>query len=144
MYKTFVVAFDESEQASRALASAIELARITGAQLRLVTVSEPLPAFTAFVDAAMPGVHRQLLEQRRIFYRQLQETALQRVTSAGLAVQAELIEGDEVSAIVDYLINAGADLLVIGRRHHASAHGLWGGTVHEIAEKSRCNILAVY
>jgi nucleotide-binding universal stress UspA family protein len=144
MYKTIVVALDESEHAGRALASAIQLARLTGAELRLVTVSEPLPAFTAFVDYAMPGAHQQLLEQRRLFYSELQQTALQQAASAGLTVQGVIVEGDEVSAIVDYIVDSGADLLVIGRRHHSSVHGLGGGTVHEIGERARCSILGVY
>jgi nucleotide-binding universal stress UspA family protein len=144
MYKTIVVAFDESKQAGHALTAAIELARLTGAELRLVTVSEPLPAFTAFVDYAMPGVHGQLLEQRRLYYSELQQTALKQAATAGLTVQAVVIEGDEVSAIVDYIVESRADLLVIGRRHHSSVHGLGGGTVHEIGERARCSILGVY
>jgi nucleotide-binding universal stress UspA family protein len=50
-----------------------------------------------------------------------------------------------VQAIVEHIAKWGADLLVIGRRHHSSAVSrVWGGTVHNIAEKVRCSILAVY
>ena len=144
MYKTVVVAFDESEPASRALSTAIEIAHLNGADLRLITVSEPLPAYTAFVDAAMPGVHQRLLEERHAFYRELQDTALQQAASSGVNAQGVVIEGDEVAIIVDYVHDSAADLLVIGRRHHAGMTGFWPGTVHEIAERSRCSILGVY
>ena len=45
MYKRMIVAYDESPEAKRALTHAIELAKVMGAELRLVTVSEPLPAY---------------------------------------------------------------------------------------------------
>ncbi|MEO6802757.1 MAG: universal stress protein [Granulicella sp.] len=52
MYKKIMVAYDESPQAKLALASGIELARQLGAELNLIAVSEPLPAYVAYVEAA--------------------------------------------------------------------------------------------
>jgi nucleotide-binding universal stress UspA family protein len=61
-----------------------------------------------------------------------------------LAVDGVIVEGDEVKSIVESVTSWNADLLVIGRRHHTSPLSrMWGGTVHEIAERTRCNILAV-
>ena len=55
-----------------------------------------------------------------------------------------MIEGEEIQTIVDRIAEYNPDLLVLGRHHHTAMIGLWGGTVHNIAEKVRCNILAVY
>jgi nucleotide-binding universal stress UspA family protein len=45
VYRRMIVAYDESPEAKRALTHAIELAKLIGAELRLVTVCEPLPAY---------------------------------------------------------------------------------------------------
>jgi nucleotide-binding universal stress UspA family protein len=144
MYGKMMVAYDESPEATRALARAIELAKVMGAELRLVTVSEPLPAYVAYADVAFPGSQRMLAEERQSFYSTLQEEAKARAAESGLRADGIIVEGDEVESIVNSITSWHADLLVIGRRHHSSPlTRIWGGTVHEIAERTRCNILAV-
>ena len=144
MYKRLMVAYDESPEAKRALTRAIELAKLMGAELRMVTVSEPLPAYVAYANVAYPGSERIMTDERQIFYNKLQEDAKVRAAESGLVADGVIVEGDEVAGIVDSVTSWNADLLVIGRRHHASPFsGVWGGTVHEIAERTRCNILGV-
>lgn len=144
MYKRMIVAYDESPEAKRALAHAIELAKLMDAELRLVTVSEPLPAYVAYADAAFPGSTKILSEERENFYNKLQEEAKARAAEGGLVADSVIVEGDEVASIVNSVTSWYADLLVIGRRHHTSPlPRMWGGTVHEIAERTSCNILAV-
>jgi nucleotide-binding universal stress UspA family protein len=144
VYKKMMVAYDESPEAKRALTHAIELAKMLGSELRLVTVSEPLPAYVAFADAGFPGAKRMFAEERQIFYDKLQEEAKVRAAESGMVADGVIVEGDEVDSLVDSITSWHADLLVIGRRHHSSPlTRIWGGTVHEIAERTRCNILAV-
>jgi nucleotide-binding universal stress UspA family protein len=139
-----MVAYDESPEAKRALVRAIELAKLMEAELRLVTVSEPLPAYVGFADAAFPGSKQMLAEERQSFYDKLQEEAKARAAEGGMVADGVIVEGDEVDSIVNSITSWHADLLVIGRRHHSSPlTRIWGGTVHEIAERTRCNILAV-
>jgi len=144
MYKRMIVAYDESPEAKRALAHAVELAKLMDAELRFVTVSEPMPAYVAYADAAFPGSKRILAKERENFYNKLQQEAKASAASDGLAADSVIVEGDEVESIVNNITFWNADLLVIGRRHHRSPlTRVWGGTVHEIAERTRCNILAV-
>ena len=144
VYRKMIVAYDESPEAERALTRAIELAKLMGAELRLVTVSEPLPAYVAYADVGFPGSKQMLAEERRNFYNKLQEEAKVRAAESGLVADGVIVEGDEVQSIVDSITSWHADLLVIGRRHHSSPFTrMWGGTVHEIAERTRCNILGV-
>lgn len=143
MYKRIVIALDESKEAKRALAHAIDLAKHFGSELRIVTVSEPLPVYAAFIDAELPGAHQKLLEDRNSFYANLQKEAEKEASAAGVKVDAAIIEGKEVQTIVDHITAFRADLLVLGRRHHSAMSGIWGGTVHNIAEKICCSILAV-
>jgi len=144
MYKKIVVALDESKEARRALTRAIELAALLKAELTILTVSEPLPSYAAFIDAELHGARQTLMDERNAFYGDLQKQGLALATAAGIQAGAKVVEGDEVQSIVDHIAANGIDLLVIGRRHHATMSRLWGGTVHNIAEKSRCSILAVY
>ena len=139
-----MVAFDDSPQANHALEVAIELAKQFKTGLRLITVSESLPLYTAIIDAQVPGGRQMLLDERNTYYRELQKGAIAQASGAGLDVQGLVIEGEEVQTIVDRIIEYNPDLLVLGRRHHSTISGLWSGTVHNIAEKVRCNILAVY
>lgn len=143
MYKRVIVAFDESAEARRALTNAIEIAKELHAELRIITVSEPLPVYAGFIDAELPGVRQQLLQERNTFYSKLQESAVEEATRRGTQVQCVLVEGDEVQGIVEHIAAWHADLLVIGRRHHSAMSRVWGGTVHNIAEKVQCSILAV-
>ena len=144
MYKKIVVALDESKEAKRALASAIEMAGVLKAELTIVTVSEPLPVYAAYIDSEIPGGRQKLLEERNEFYCNLQKEGVAQAAAAGIEASAVILEGDEVQSIVDHISANQIDLLVIGRRHHSTMSRLWGGTVHNIAEKSRCSILAVY
>jgi len=143
MYKKIVLALDESKEAKLALVHAIDLAKHFGSELRIVTVSEPLPAYAAYFDAELPGARQKLLEDRNSFYADVQKEAVKQASAAGIKVDAAIIEGKEVQAIVDHISGFRADLLVIGRRHHSAMSGIWGGTVHSIAEKTCCSILAV-
>ncbi len=145
MYKKIMIAFDESAEAKRSLSIGLELARALNAELRLLTVSEPLPVYAAFMDSELPGARQALLEERNAFYRKLQSEGIRHAEECGIAVKGIIVEGDEVQSIVDHIATWGADLLVIGRRHHSGAVSrIWGGTVHNVAEKVRCSILAVY
>ena len=144
MYEKSVIAAPEPREAKRALTRGIELAKLLGSQLHIVTVSEPLPAYAGFMDSEMPGGREMLLKERNAFYSDLQAEGIQQATAAGIKVEGVVAEGIEVQAIVDHIVAWGADLLVIGRRHHSTMSRLWRGTVHNIAEKVRCSILAVY
>jgi nucleotide-binding universal stress UspA family protein len=144
MFRKIIVAFDDSPRANRALEVAIELAQRYQTGLHIITVSEPLPLYTAYIEAEMPGGRKMLLDQRSAYYRELQKGAMAKASAAGLDVQGLVIEGEEVPTIVDRIIEYKPDLLVLGRRHHSAISALWGGTVRSIAEKVRCNILAVY
>jgi nucleotide-binding universal stress UspA family protein len=144
VYKKLIVALDESQEATRALTTAIDLAKQLGSGLRIITVSEPLPAYAGFIDAEIPGARQRLLEERNAYYSELQRKAVEQAAATGIKAECIVLEGDEVQTIADHIVTCGADLLVIGRRHHSTMTRLWGGTVHNIAERVRCSILAVY
>jgi nucleotide-binding universal stress UspA family protein len=94
-------AFDDSRQATRAFEVAVDLAKQLRTELYLITVSEPLPSYTASIDVEMPGGRRVLLNERSAYYRELQGSAMTQLSAAGLDVRGLVIEGAEVQATID-------------------------------------------
>ncbi len=144
MYKKIIVAYDESPEAKRAMSAGIELAHKLQAELRIVSVREPLPAYVAYAEVSFPGSHRALADERHLFYENLQQEAKDQALAHGIVAEGVILEGNETKVLVDDLNHWHADLLVIGRRHHPSFGARFlSSTVHEIAEKVHCSILAV-
>lgn len=145
MFNRIMVAYDESQHAKRALATAMELAKRLGARLKIVTVVEPLPPYASYMEAGFPGSTITFTNQRDDFYKRLQDEAKKLVESAGMTLECSLIDGDEVGGIIEQIREWQADLLVIGRHQHLSIlTRYWHSTVHDIAEGIQCSILGVY
>ena len=142
MFKTIMVAYDESREAAHALASAIELAAPLRAHLKIVTVVEAPPSFYNIAAIVSPPVLSEFLEDRRSRLRILQQSAIKRATSAGVEAETILVDGDEVSGIVRAAQREHADLLVIGLPRH---HGLaaFNSTAHDVADHTPCPLLEV-
>ena len=142
MFNTIMVAYDESREAALVLASAIELARLLGAHLKIVTVVEALPAFYNIAAILSPSVVDESLEEKRSQLRTLQQSAVQRATAAGVNADAILVDGGEVSGIVRAAQRQHADLLVIGlpKRHRL---GAFKSTARGVADHTPCPLLEV-
>jgi nucleotide-binding universal stress UspA family protein len=144
MFRKIVVAYNESPESARAFAAAIKLAKSLNAELLTVTAMTDLPAYTAFAQAADSSIPRLLEQDRLKFYTNLQEKARAQMASSGIGFQSYLVEGRQVEAIVDFLRQQKADLLVIGL-HQRDLHiaRLWS-TVYELAQDAPCSVLGVH
>jgi nucleotide-binding universal stress UspA family protein len=144
MFRKIVVAYNESPEAERAFAAAMKLAKSLNAELLTVTAMADLPAYTAFAQAADSSIPRLLEQDRLKFYTNLQEKARAQMALSGIGVQSHLVEGRQVEAIVDFLRQHKADLLVIGL-HQRDLHiaRLWS-TVYELAQDAPCSVLGVH
>jgi nucleotide-binding universal stress UspA family protein len=144
MFRKIVVAYNESPESQRAFNAAIKLAKSLNAELRTVTAIGDLPAYAAFAEAADSSIARVLEQDRLTFYKKLQDDARAQVESHGIGFQSHLVEGRQVEAIIDFLRQQKADLLVIGlhqRELHISR--LWS-TVYELAQDAPCSVLGVH
>jgi nucleotide-binding universal stress UspA family protein len=144
MFRKIVVAFNESPESQRAFIVALKLAKSLNAELQAVTAIGELPAYTAFAGVADSSISRVLEQDRRDFYAKLQDHARAQVESYGIGFQSFLVEGRQVEAIVDFLRQQKADLLVIGL-HQRDLHitRLWS-TVYELAQDAPCSVLGVH
>ncbi len=143
MFKRIAVAFDESPGTFHALTAAISLAKTLGSELQTVTVVEPPVAYKGYVLAA-PLLARVLSEDRVKFYEQLQDKALAEGRRHDIAIRSNLVTGDQVEAIVEFLRQEKMDLLVVGlHRYTPRIARLWS-TVFALEQKAPCSVLGVH
>ena len=144
MFKKIAVAFDESAEADRAFHAALDLAKLTSAELYIVTVIENLPAYISYVSAVAPDVPGLLKSQRRTFYEDLHGQAKLMAEQSGIRFHGEIVEGDEIQAMLQLLNQIRPDLLVVGLRlEPGGLSQLLGGTAHRLALHARCNVLGI-
>jgi nucleotide-binding universal stress UspA family protein len=144
MFRKIVVAFNESPESQRAFLVALKLAKSLNAELQAVTAVGELPAYTAFAGVADSSISRVLEQDRRDFYAKLQDHARAQVESYGIGFQSYLVEGRQVEAIVDFLRQQKADLLVVGlHQRDLYIARLWS-TVFELAQDAPCSVLGVH
>ena len=145
MFSKILVAYDESPESGRALLTGIHLAKSLNAELRAVSVQEKLPPYAAYIDAEVPGGTRLLSQQAADYYRDLQTRAQQAAQREGVILTTELVEGDEVQAIVECIQRNHSDLLVLGlHRHSLLFSRLWNHTTHDLVQQLSSSILGVH
>jgi nucleotide-binding universal stress UspA family protein len=144
MFRKIVVAFNEAPESQRAFLVALKLAQSLNAELQAVTAIGELPAYTAFAGIADSSISRVLEEDRRVFYAKLQDHARAQVESYGIGFHSYLVEGRQVEAIVNFLRQQKADLLVVGlHQRDLYIARLWS-TVFELAQDAPCSVLGVH
>ena len=145
MFKRILVAYDESPESGRALLTGIHLAKSLSAELRTVSVQEKLPPYDGYIDAEVPGGTALLHQQASEYYRKLQADAQQAAGQEGITLTTELVEGNEVEAIVECVQRTQSDLLVLGiHRHSLLFSRLWNHTAHDLSQQVVSSILGVH
>jgi nucleotide-binding universal stress UspA family protein len=138
MFHKIVVVYDDSPEADRALDVAIELTRALQAELRIVTVLEPLPNYFSWDVSPLPA--KQWIERTRTKHALHQTAARQKASTAGVSLDTELVDGDEVDGIIKSAKTNHADLLVVGLRQDTL---LIEQPAKKIAARSPCALLGV-
>ena len=145
MFKRILVAYDASPASGRALLAGIQLAKSLDAELRAVSIQEKLPPYSSYIDAEVPGGTALLQQQASEYYRKLQTEAQEAARQEGIQLVTELVEGDEVEAIVECAQRTHSDLLVVGiHRHPLLLSRFWNHTTHDLSQRVDSNILGVH
>jgi nucleotide-binding universal stress UspA family protein len=146
MFKKILVAYDGSPESGRALIVGVELAKSLKADLSTVYVYENVPAYAAgYMDIGVTGATVVLPQQVSQYYRNLQVNAQEAARQQGIALNTELVEGDEVKAIVKCVQRTRSDLLVLGiLRRYGPFSRLWNHTTHDLSQHVASSILEVY
>jgi nucleotide-binding universal stress UspA family protein len=145
MFSKILVAYDESPESGRALLTGIHLAKSLNAELRAVSVQENLPPYAAYLDAEFPGGTELLRQQAADYHRDLLMRARQAAQQEGVVLATELVEGDEVQAIMECAERNQSDPLVLGlHRHSLLFSRLWNHATHDLAQQLTSSILGVH
>ncbi len=136
MFEKVLVGADGSSTAARAVRTAAELAKATGAELHVVTGYEPDLLRTGerpgdYVER-VTGVPASVLESLRPML-------------DGLGVQAEYhaATGEPAEAIVRTADRIGADLIVVGNRGMKGMRRILGSVPNSVAHSANCSVLIV-
>jgi nucleotide-binding universal stress UspA family protein len=144
MFSKIVVALNDLPESQRALRTAIELARASNAELATVSILGDLPAYTSFSIVVDPIAPNAMKEDRRRIHSELHEKASLLAQEQGVRAKGSIVEGREVQAILHFLRDERADLLVIGlHQHDFYLSRLWN-SVYDLAQEAPCSVLGVH
>lgn len=139
--KNLLVPVDFSDHSTKALDTAIGLAKTVGAKLHLVHVLH-FP-----VQVAAPGqvmVPQDLWTQIRDAARRRLEQAAETVAGREVQVETHLTEGPNAQSIVELAEKIGADMIVMGTRGHSGLkHVLLGSVAERTVRLAHCPVMTV-
>jgi nucleotide-binding universal stress UspA family protein len=139
MYGSIVVGTDGSPTAEIALGKAIELARLTGATLHVVSAYEPAPA--RVTGGAPAGEAYQFSADFKADA--VLQRALGRLGGDDIEVQQHAPKGSAADALVAIAEEQGADLIVIGSVGMQGARRVLGSVPNKVSHQAPCDVLIV-
>jgi len=142
MFKKILVGTDFSEASDEARRVAIELARRLGAELEIVHVEEPIPAY-AFAEGALLDLPRLQEEVRTWAERQLEDLA-RGARASGVSTTTAVLLGVPANTIVEAARTERADLIVLGTHGRTGLERVLLGSVAErVVRNAPCAVLTV-
>jgi nucleotide-binding universal stress UspA family protein len=144
MFSRIVVGTDGSETAAEAVRQAVELARLSGAKLELVSAYEPIPQQRLKEEASeVPGDIAYSVGPREDVNATL-ETAAGPARSDGVDATTHAREGDPADAILDVAEETKADLIVVGNKGMTGAKRfLLGSVPNKVSHHAPCSVVIV-
>jgi nucleotide-binding universal stress UspA family protein len=138
VFKHIVIANDGSAGGFRALTLACDLAKLHGATLSMISVEE-LPNIPASIDEIV----ETKAEENHKFHEVLAR-ARQLAEEKGVELDAAVVAGHAVAAIVAIVKAKRADLLVVGFMGHSALYErVIGGTADRLVRLAPCPVLVV-
>ncbi len=136
MFETVVVGADASDTATEAVRQAIELVRLTGGRLHIVSAYRPQHFSSA-------GGEEQGLESG-----DLAETVLadheSRARTAGIDTQTHARSGDAAEAICAVASEVKADLIIVGNKGMTGVRRVLGSVPNSVAHRAPCSVLIAF
>lgn len=144
MFSKIVVTLNELPESQRALRTAVDLARSCNAELATVSILEDLPAYLSFSVVVDPGTPAAMMEDRRRRHEELHKHAASLARERGVHTHGSIVGGRDAHAILHFLKEQNADLLVVGlHQHDFYLSRLWN-SVYDLAQDATCSVLGVH
>ena len=145
MFKRIVVGTDGSDTASRAVREAVELARVSGASLDVVSAYEPAtaPQLSPAERLEVPGdVQYEVAGRQEVNL--VLDRAAGEAERVGVSVSTHAREGDPADALLDVAEETKADLLVVGNKGMTGAKRfLLGSVPNKVSHHAPCSVFIV-
>jgi nucleotide-binding universal stress UspA family protein len=144
MFKSIVVGTDGSETATKAVRSAVELARDVGATVELVSAYEPVPSAQLAAERRdAPEDLQWAINPREVVDATL-EAAAEVAQEEGVTAQVYARQGDPADAILDVAEEQNADLIVVGNKGMTGAKRfLLGSVPNKVSHHAPCSVLII-
>ena len=141
MFSSIVVGTDGSQTADRALARALEMARLTGARLHVVSAYAPS---AARVTGGAPAAEASEWSVGPDFEAEgVLDRAKTRAKADGVEIEVRAPKGDAADAILAVAGEAGADLIILGSRGMQGARRVLGSVPNKVSHRAPCDVLIV-
>lgn len=139
--KRILVAVDFSAVTGDVIRTTASLARVLGAEVRLLHVAAPEPDFVGY-EAGPATVRQRVAEEYRAARRQLH--ALEDSLRGEIKVNSIMVQGDPVEKILAAAREFGADLIALGSHGHGALYDLLVGSVASgVLKAASCPVLVV-
>jgi len=148
MYKTIVVGVDGSDTARAAMFKAMDLAKLVGARVHIVTASAKgylgqLVALEPMAAGALEALEAAEAEVESAAEAML-ERAAEEARSRGVDVETHIVDSPPADAIVDVAQSIGADLIVVGNKGmRGTKRYVLGSVPNSVAHHAPCDVTIV-
>lgn len=144
MFTRIVVGTDGSDTAAQAVRQAIELAKISNAQLEIVSAFQPVPRRRVESEQSEAPVDVQHEFGPREDVNFVLDAAAAEARKAGVEVQTHAIEADPADAILNIAEKFDADLIVVGNKGMTGARRYFLGSVpNNVSHHAPCSVIIV-
>ena len=144
MFKRIVVGTDGSETAAQAVRQAIELAKLSGAQLSIVSAYSPISGrrVKGEQSEAPADVQYEIGPREDVIF--ILDAAAAEAKEAGVEVQTHPVEADPAGAILNVAEEVKADLIVVGNKGMTGARRyLLGSVPNNVSHHASCSVIIV-
>lgn len=138
MYKKIVVAYDGSEHSKKGLSVALELAKMFGSSVAIVSVAH-IPDFVETKDEL-----NGMLTEAKQYYAKLHEEAIKIAHDVGVEIATAVVPGHPANGVVSYAESIKADLIIVGQRGRSGvARYIVGNVAENIVRHAHCSVMVI-
>ena len=144
MFTRIVVGTDGSETAAEAVRQAIDLAKLAGATLSIVSAYAPVPKRRVQDEQRDAPADVQYEIGPREDVNLVLDAAAADARKEGIEVQTHPVEGDPAEAILNVAEETKADLIVVGNKGMTGARRfLLGSVPNNVSHHAPCSVIIV-
>ncbi|HET9162443.1 MAG TPA: universal stress protein [Solirubrobacterales bacterium] len=144
MFTRIVVGTDGSETAGEAVRQAVDLAKLAGARLSIVSAYAPVSKrrLQNEQEGAPADVQYEIGPREDVNL--VLDAAAASAKKEGLEVQTHPVEGEPAEAILNVAEETGADLIVVGNKGMTGARRfLLGSVPNNVSHHAPCSVIIV-